>query len=79
VLGFIDDDPAKVGRRVQGYPVLGGFDTLAVLAREGAVDAVVVSARDISGERLQTLEHLCAANGILLSRLHFRFEQLVAS
>jgi UDP-GlcNAc:undecaprenyl-phosphate/decaprenyl-phosphate GlcNAc-1-phosphate transferase len=79
VLGFIDDDPAMARRRVQGYPVLGGFDTLAVLAREGAVDAVVVSARDVGADRLRSLEHLCAANGILLSRLHFRFEQLVAS
>jgi UDP-GlcNAc:undecaprenyl-phosphate/decaprenyl-phosphate GlcNAc-1-phosphate transferase len=79
VLGFIDDDPAKLRRRVQGYPVLGGYDTLEVLVRERAIDGVVVSARDISGDRLQTLESLCAEHGILLARLHFRFEQLVAS
>jgi len=79
ILGFVDDDPAKARQRVQGYPVLGGFDTLAVLAREGAVDAVVVSARDLRPDRLTALEELCAANDIPLSRLHFRFEQLVAS
>jgi len=79
LLGFIDDDPQKVRLRVQGYPVLGGYETLAGLARERAVDAVVVSAREISPERLKAIEELCADNGILLSRLHFRLEQLVAS
>jgi UDP-GlcNAc:undecaprenyl-phosphate GlcNAc-1-phosphate transferase len=79
VLGFIDDDPAKQRLRVQGYPVLGGYDTLEVLAGERAVDAVVVSAREMAPAKLQQLEELCAANGIVLSRLHFKFEQLVAS
>jgi UDP-GlcNAc:undecaprenyl-phosphate GlcNAc-1-phosphate transferase len=79
VLGFIDDDPAKQRLRVQGYPVLGGYDTLAVLAGERAVDAVVVSARNMAPAKLQELEVLCAANDVALSRLYFRFEQLVAS
>jgi UDP-GlcNAc:undecaprenyl-phosphate GlcNAc-1-phosphate transferase len=79
VLGFIDDDPRKQRLRVLGHPVLGGFETLEVLAREQAIDAVVVSARHIDAQRLRRLEELCAAQGITLSRLHFRLEQLVAS
>jgi UDP-GlcNAc:undecaprenyl-phosphate GlcNAc-1-phosphate transferase len=79
VLGFIDDDPRKVRLRVLGHPVLGGFETLEVLARQQAVDAVVVTARSIDPARLRAIEELCAANGVVLSRLHFRFEQLVAS
>jgi UDP-GlcNAc:undecaprenyl-phosphate/decaprenyl-phosphate GlcNAc-1-phosphate transferase len=79
VLGFIDDDPRKQRLRVLGHPVLGGFETLQVLAKERAVDAVVVSARHMDRERLRDIEDLCAANGIILSRLHFRLEQLVAS
>ena len=79
VLGFIDDDPRKLRLRVLGHPVLGGFDTLQVLARQRAVDAIVVTARSIDPERLSAVEELCAANGIMLARLHFRFERLVAS
>jgi len=79
VLGFIDDNPGKQRNRVQGYPVLGGYETLAVLAAERAVDCVVVSARQIDQARLRNLEELCAENGITLSRLHLKFEQLVAS
>ena len=79
VLGFIDDNPTKQRNRVQGYPVLGGYETLVVLAAEGAVDCVVVSARQIDQSRLRNLEELCAENGITLSRLQLNFEQLVAS
>ena len=79
VLGFIDDDPTKERLRVQGYPVLGGFSTFEVLVREGAVDVVIVSARVIDVERLRQIESLCSAHGLMVSRLHFKFEQLVAS
>lgn len=79
LLGFIDDDPAKGRLRLQGFPVLGGFETLEVLVRERALDSVIVSARNIPGARMQELELLCADNGITLARLHFRLEQVVAS
>ena len=79
VLGFIDDDPRKQRLRVLGHPVLGGFETLEVLARQRAVDTVVVTARSIDNKRLREIEALCAANNVALSRLHFKFEQLIAS
>ena len=41
IAGFIDDDPRKAGIRVMGYPVLGGYSALTVLAASASVDAVV--------------------------------------
>jgi UDP-GlcNAc:undecaprenyl-phosphate GlcNAc-1-phosphate transferase len=79
MLGFVDDDPKKQGSSVNGYPVLGGLDALVVLIREGAVDAVVVSARSLHGSTLQELEAACSEYGVALSRLQFRLESLVAS
>lgn len=79
MLGFIDDDHNKHGRNVHGYPVLGGVDSLLVLIREGAVDAVVVSAKSLPAARLQELEDTCSEAGVALSRVHFRLERLVAS
>ncbi len=43
MLGFVDDDPRKVGIRVHGFPVLGGFGALAELIGQGGVDRVVIS------------------------------------
>jgi UDP-GlcNAc:undecaprenyl-phosphate/decaprenyl-phosphate GlcNAc-1-phosphate transferase len=77
VLGFVDDDPRMQSVRVQGSPVLGGYDSLVSLVTSGVVDAVVISSRIIGVDRLRSLEALCAAHSISLMRLHVGLEQLV--
>jgi UDP-GlcNAc:undecaprenyl-phosphate GlcNAc-1-phosphate transferase len=78
MLGFIDDDPAKRGSRVQGYTVLSGYNGMISLIEGGAVDRVVISTRAIPAARIQELEVLCAERGVALSRLNFHLEHLVA-
>ena len=77
--GFIDDDPRKMGIRVMGYPVLGGYSALTVLVNAASVDAVVISARSLTPERLNNLEVLCRAHHVELSRLRVKFESLVSA
>lgn len=77
IVGFVDDDARKQRARVQGYPVLGGYGSLATLVLSGAVDAVVISARIIDIERLRDLENLCAEQGVSLARLHVGLEPLI--
>ena len=77
ILGFVDDDTRKQRMRVQGYPVLGGYGSLASLVISGVVDAVVISARIIEVDRLHDLEALCGDHGVSLSRLHVGLEALV--
>jgi UDP-GlcNAc:undecaprenyl-phosphate GlcNAc-1-phosphate transferase len=77
IVGFVDDDPRKAGIRVMGYPVLGGYSALGVLVKAASVDAVVVSARSMSPERLNNLEVLCSSCGVLLSRLRVGLEPIV--
>lgn len=78
MLGFIDDDDRRRGSRVQGYPVLSGYDGLVSLIEGGALDRVIISTRRLPSARVQDLETLCAARGVALSRLDFRLEHLVA-
>jgi UDP-GlcNAc:undecaprenyl-phosphate GlcNAc-1-phosphate transferase len=78
ILGFIDDDPRFQRMRVQGSPVLGGYDSLVSLATSGVVDTIVISARIIAVERLSQLESLCTENGLTLLRLHVGLEQVIA-
>jgi len=77
IVGFIDDDPRKAGNRVMGYAVLGGFSALAVLIKAASVDAVVISARSITPERLNNLQVLCAGANVGLTRLRVDLEALV--
>jgi len=77
MLGFIDDDPKMLNVRMQGFPVLGGWDSLVSLITNGAVDTVVIT-RLIDVQRLESLQAICAEHRVGLSQLHFRLDQLVA-
>jgi UDP-GlcNAc:undecaprenyl-phosphate GlcNAc-1-phosphate transferase len=77
IVGFIDDDPHKMGTRVHGIPVVGDFEALVGVVNRGGVDQIVVSARQLDAQRLSELRALCARCGVALSRLHLGLEDLV--
>ena len=79
LLGFVDDDPKIRRMRVAGYPVLGDYRALEVLASTGSVDLVVISGRLIDANRLAMLETLCAEHGVALARMHVGLEEIVAT
>lgn len=78
ILGFVDDDPNMARMRVQGYPVLGNYASLASLVSNGAVDSVVIAASLIDVKELGQLQALCVEHHVSLARLHFKLDQLVA-
>jgi exopolysaccharide biosynthesis polyprenyl glycosylphosphotransferase len=77
LVGIIDDDPEKVGKDIEGHPVLGGSDQLLELIREESVSDIVVA---ISGEmRGSTFQVLLDAQegGVEISRLPAVYEELM--
>lgn len=42
-VGFIDDDPLKHGKKLQGYPVLGSLEDLGRLTRKYNLNGILVS------------------------------------
>ncbi len=79
LLGFVDDDPRLARSRMQGYPVLGDYTSLASLIANGAVDAVVVTTPLMEVSRLGALQALCAEHQVALARLHFKLDQIVTA
>jgi FlaA1/EpsC-like NDP-sugar epimerase len=42
-VGFLDDERAKIGKRIHGVPVLGTTQSLSTVVRERRVDEVVIA------------------------------------
>jgi len=59
VVGFVDDDLAKVGLRVCGTPVLGRIDDLPALVAEHEVGEVLIAIPSASPALLRRVVHHC--------------------
>lgn len=66
VVGFIDDNPQKIGRLVSGFKVLGSRHDLAEIIRDYNLTDVVVSTHTVRGEILREVTQTCLSAGIEL-------------
>lgn len=57
--GFVDDDPAKRGLRVQGAPVLGDRQAIPHLVAERGVGLIVIALHNVAGPVLRDILTLC--------------------
>jgi UDP-GlcNAc:undecaprenyl-phosphate GlcNAc-1-phosphate transferase len=79
MVGFIDDDPRKQRVRVQGYPVLGPFETLVGLIENGGVEMVVIATKLSDAAREEQLQTLCTEHRVSLTRLLFKLDRLIVA
>ncbi len=61
VVGFVDDDPRKIGLRVCGTPVLGGLDDLPALVAEHDVGEVLIALPEAPGAVIRRVVQHCTA------------------
>ncbi len=64
VVGFVDDDPVKLGLRVGGTPVLGRIDDLPALVTEHDVSEVLVAMPSAPGAVLRRIVQHCRDAGV---------------
>ena len=75
-VGFIDDDPAKRGLRVEGIPVVGRREDLPGLVRQYGVTELLVSMRDIDNAEMHALLIECRGLGVTLRRMRFSIDEV---
>ena len=75
-VGFIDDDPAKRGLRVEGIPVVGRREDLPGLVRQYGVTELLVSMRDIDNTEMHALLIECRGLGVTLRRMRFSIDEV---
>lgn len=78
-VGFLDDDPLKLGKRIHGLRVMGGNGAFLTICRRHAVEEVLISSSRLSGERLRDLARNCREDGLVLKRLSLTIEHVNGS
>jgi UDP-GlcNAc:undecaprenyl-phosphate/decaprenyl-phosphate GlcNAc-1-phosphate transferase len=73
-VGFIDDDPTKSGRWVNGYPVLGSVAVLENVVNTRGIRGVVVASEKIPIAKLNHARSLCNDSGLWFRRFRVSFQ-----
>ena len=64
VVGFLDDDPKKLGLRIHGTPVLGATDQIDRVLRRFPADEILIAISRLSAKDMKRLVRLCADAGL---------------
>lgn len=59
VVGFLDDDPAKKGRKIHGIPVVDKIDRLSKAVESLAVSEVIIAMPSAGASRIRTILGKC--------------------
>lgn len=57
-VGFLDDDPAKIGKLIHGLPVLGPIAELREVAKRKSVDQVIITITDAPSKLVRSVVKL---------------------
>jgi FlaA1/EpsC-like NDP-sugar epimerase len=63
-VGFLDDDPLKVGMRIGGLPVLGHIDQVAEIAARKRVARVLITIANAPGAQIRAITMRCRNAGL---------------
>jgi FlaA1/EpsC-like NDP-sugar epimerase len=64
ILGFIDDDPKKVGRNIHGRKILGTGKSLEWLAKEHSVSSILIAMNSAPGKVIRDIVANCHKIGL---------------
>ena len=73
-VGFLDDNPQRVGKSLDGIPILGAIAGLEKAIADTGATVVIVSSDRIPWEKVAEARRLCAARGVRLLRMRVGFE-----
>jgi len=77
LVGYIDDDPKKIGKKVNGLPVLGGCSKMLKIVKDESISDLIFS---ISGEMKPEMSKAILSaeeNGIEVTTLPVMYEELL--
>jgi len=77
LVGFIDDDPAKVGDQLEGYPILSGSDNLLkIIDEECVTDLMIAVTGEMRGDTFQAVLD-AQERGVEIIQMPILYEELM--
>ena len=74
-VGFLDDDPLKSGKKIQGYPIFGSFERLVELEKKHAIRGVVLSFNGRNNpDAFAAVVRYCRSRGLFLKKFAIHLE-----
>lgn len=64
VVGFLDDDVSKVGKKVHGIPIMGSLANLAEAIRNNSAEELVISFASPDGDLTKRIFRICREQGV---------------
>jgi FlaA1/EpsC-like NDP-sugar epimerase len=64
IVGFVDDDPKKLGMRIHGVPILGNVDGLSRLVKKHEIDEILIAISSATGKEMRHIVDRCKETGI---------------
>ena len=75
-VGFIDDDTLKIGKKLQGYPILGTFQEAASLLKKYNVSGMLISFSNEDTKNLDAIKDFCRKNNLFLKRFSIGLKEI---
>lgn len=69
VIGFIDDDKEKVGKKIRGISVLGTRHKLANILKTRRIDELFITIQNFSEAEFNSISAACNANGVKVQKV----------
>lgn len=77
VVGFIDDDPWKIGTEIEGYPVLGGSEHYFEFVEKHQVTQVIMSISNHLNDQIFDALTMSEERGITVTTMPMIYEELL--
>jgi FlaA1/EpsC-like NDP-sugar epimerase len=78
VVGFMDSDPAKIGKLVNGVPVFGNRTVIKEIVKKYAIDEIIIAIPSMSTKELREVADYCSQTKVPVRVLPKHFSQLVS-
>jgi UDP-GlcNAc:undecaprenyl-phosphate GlcNAc-1-phosphate transferase len=73
-MGFVDDDPHKKDKLINGLRVYAGNGSLPKIFSEKQIQEILISCRNISSERMNEVKAICRESNVSLKRAMLKIE-----